>query len=103
MIQLLLIRIYGPDWKTSLNGDLAAIIWFCTILSGVTITSDWPKWIIAIPGTAGSVAAILRSIVGRKQKDSGQVVIHGEDGHEIVTAHETPDIKGTKPVIPQPK
>jgi hypothetical protein len=102
MLQRLLVKIYGPDWKTSLNGDLAFIIWFCTLLSGVTITANWPHWVIAIPGTAGTIAAIGRAIVGRKQTDAGKVVIHGEDGHEIVPSHEVPDVKGDKPVIPQP-
>lgn len=70
MLQNLLVKIYGPNWKTSLNGDLAAAIWVCTFLSSLTVAKGWPTWALAIPGTAGSIAAVLRLLVGRLQKDA---------------------------------
>lgn len=70
MLQRLMIKIYGSDWKTSLNGDLNAVMWACAFISSLTAAKGWPTWALTIPGTAGSIAAFLRLLVGRLQKDS---------------------------------
>lgn len=103
MIQKLLIKIYGPDWKTSINGDLGFIITACMFITTyVVITPTTPKYVAWIVTAAGVVAAVCRAIVGRTMTDSGKVVVRTKDDEiAIVTAHETPDVKGVTPITPQ--
>lgn len=102
-----MIKIYGPDWKTSLNGDLAFVMYVCSVITTfVVVTPTTPKWIAAVTAIAGVISGLGRSYVGRQQIDSGKVVVHAPDAVDaiaIVPSHEVPDEKGLKPVTPQPK
>lgn len=102
MIPALMVKIFGPNWKTSVNGALSFFTTLCGFVTiYIVITPSAPKWIAYIVSGAAFISAFSRYYVGTKQVDAGKVLVHGEDGPVSVPAHETPDIKGAKPVIPQ--
>ena len=71
MIKKLLIKLYGPDWKTSLNGDLQFLMVVGTFVSGyIVITPATPHWLVYIVGALTFIASFCRAIVGRLQFDA---------------------------------
>jgi hypothetical protein len=100
MIEKLMVKIYGPNWKTSLNGDLAFLITAGTFLSAyLFVTPVSPRWMVVTSGVVTFIVAAGRATVGRLQVDAGQVqaIVPGE-GIQTVASHEVPDAKGVKVV-----
>lgn len=104
MIAKLMIKLYGPSWKTSLNGDLALAIAVGTFLSGyLVVTPNSPRWMVILSSVATLIAAIGRQQTGRTQVDSGQTLAQLPNVAEpqLVESHETPFDPAAKPV-PKP-
>lgn len=105
MLQRLLIKIYGPDWKTSIQSDINLIGYLASLVSGITFVTAEHKWYAAIPAGAGLVAKVCGQIVGRLQQDAGSQIAMDKKTGDVVIAesHEVPFDKNLKPIKEEPK
>jgi hypothetical protein len=102
MIEKLMLKMYGPDWKTSLSGDLSVVVTVATILSGyLVVTPSSPKWLSAVSAGCAVLAAFGKSQVGRKMVDAGSVLakVPGVADPQVVPSHEVPDDKTIKEIV----
>ncbi len=71
----LLVSWMGPNWKTTANGYLAAVMWICSVLLPVltpfmTRTDVWAKVAAGFVTAIGIISTICRIVVGNLQVDS---------------------------------
>lgn len=106
MIEKLMVKLYGPNWKTSLNGDLSFLITVGTFVSGyLVITPNSPRWLVGVSGVATLLAALGRRGVGRIQVDAGTTpaILPGSSEVQMAPSHEVLDDPAAVPVVPAPK
>jgi hypothetical protein len=98
----LLIKLFGPHWKSTVAGYLAAMMGFCGPLTAYFAGLAHPHdWQVAVPGIITLVSGVGRAWVGILMKDAGvtEAILAGETIPKMVPSHEEPDAEGAKVVI----
>lgn len=101
MFEKIMLKIYGPDWKTSLNGDLNLIKSAAASLSVILIiTPQSPRWMIYLSAACVIISGGGQAGLGRLMTDAGTVLakVPGVAVPQIVASHEVPDDKSAKVV-----
>jgi hypothetical protein len=94
VFEKLMVKIYGTDWKSSLNGDLNLIKAAAVTLSGVLIiTPSSPRWMIYLSLACTVISGGGQAALGRIMTDAGSVLakVPGTKEPQIVPSHEIPD------------
>lgn len=102
MFEKLMIKTYGPDWKTSLNGDLNAIKSLAVAIGGILIiTPSSPRWMIYLSIACVVISGGGQARLGRAMTDAGTVLakVPGKVQPIVVASHEEPDDPRNTPVI----
>ena len=99
-------HVFGPNWKTTCSGICSFLMITGVFVSGYLATqvANPAPWQIKLASGCTFAVGLMKVWIGFLMVDAGQVqaVVPGA-GVQTVAAHETPDIPGAKPIIPQPK
>lgn len=106
MFEKLMLKFYGPDWKSSLNGDLNLFSKAAaTALPFVVITPQSPLWLkitnaVLLMGAGGGQA-----VLGRSMKDAGSVlaVLPNSSTPQVVPSTEVPLNPEAEVITPKTK
>ena len=99
---MILVRMFGPHWKSTVAGYLSSTMGICGPTTAYFASLPHPNgWQVGVPGIATLVSGICRVWVGQLMKDAGvtDAILPGQTVAQIVPSHEVPDAAGARVVI----